>query len=119
MSWMKKRSARGCSVNVVAAAASYGDQHLALHELGDEAEHVAFYGAVLGRELGAQLGDYVGEAALPVELVPDGLARVAQREQFVLHVADAGDQWHDDDLALDLAGDDVVGRFVGVRELCL
>ena len=37
-----------------------GDQHLALDELGDEAEHVALYGGVLGRERPSQLCHHVG-----------------------------------------------------------
>jgi len=43
----------------------------------------------------------------PVELVPDRLAGVVQGEELVFHIAAAGDQRHDDALALDLAGDDV------------
>ena len=86
----RRCSVASCSVGVEAAPASGGGQNPALHELGDEAEHVAFYGAVLDRELEGERGDHVGEAALPVELVPDGLARVAEREQLVLRVADAG-----------------------------
>ena len=34
--------------------------------------------------------------------IEDGLACVVQGEPLVLHAADAGDQGHDDDLALDL-----------------
>ena len=41
-----------------------------------------------------------GEVALAVELLPDRLAGDVQGEQFIRHVADAGDHGHDDDLAL-------------------
>ena len=80
--WQRRRS----------CPASGGDQHAALHELGDEAEHVAFYGAVLGAlELGLDRGHHARKAAPPVELVPDGLACVVQGEELVLPVT-AGDQ---------------------------
>jgi len=90
------------------APASGSDQQAARDELGDEAEHVAFSSAVLGfLVLGLDRIHPAREAALPVELVPDRLAGVAQGEVLVFHIADAGDQGHDNALALDLAGDDV------------
>jgi len=77
---------------------------------GDEAEHVAFYRAVLGfLVLRLDRSDHAREAAPPVEPVPGGLAGAVQGEALVFHIADAGDQGHDDALALDLAGDDLAG----------
>ncbi len=65
-------------------------------ERGDEAEHVALSGAVLGfRKPGDERSHHAREAAPPVELLPSGLPCGVQGEQLVLPVAAAGDQRHD------------------------
>ena len=52
------------------------------------------------------------ERSLTVELVPHRPARVVERVELIVHVANAGGQWDDDDLALDLPRDDVVARSI-------